>query len=80
MDRGLGDYAQLERLGKHANDQAKLYDIDREAQIQSLILMIPAWKEIKISTDPSKDRRTKKFHRHRGTPTKTRLVARQITR
>jgi hypothetical protein len=30
LDTDRGDYTRLERLRKHANDQAKLHDIDRE--------------------------------------------------
>jgi hypothetical protein len=31
LDTDGGDYARLERLRKHANDQAKLHDVDCEA-------------------------------------------------
>jgi hypothetical protein len=43
-NKGRGDYAQLERPRKQANDLAKFYDIRRETYIQILIVVIPAWK------------------------------------
>ena len=41
-----GEYARLERLRKEANDHAKFHNIGREIYIQSLIVTVPAWKEI----------------------------------
>jgi hypothetical protein len=39
-----GDYAQLERFRKQANDPARFHDIGSESYIQSLIFMVPTWE------------------------------------
>ncbi len=39
-----GDYTQPERLRKQADNKARFYDIRCEGYIQSLIVMVPAWK------------------------------------
>ena len=41
-----GDYARLERLRKQANDHSRFHDIGHEIYIQSLIVMVPAWKKL----------------------------------
>jgi hypothetical protein len=43
-DTDRDDNALLEWLGKHADDCAVLYNIDRKGQVQSLIVTIPTWK------------------------------------
>jgi len=37
-------YRQLERFRKQADYEAKLYNIDRKSQIQSLIAIVSAWQ------------------------------------
>ena len=39
-----GDYTQLERLRNQADDETRFYDIHREGYIQSLVVIVPAWK------------------------------------
>jgi hypothetical protein len=75
---GRGDYAQPERLRKQPNDQGRSHDIDRKRQIQSLIVMIPAWKYLAKATEGIRE--PENDHEHRGTPTKIRFEVRQITR
>jgi hypothetical protein len=69
----IGGHAQLERFRKQADDPTKFHEIDRELQIQGLIVVVPA---LKISAPVT---RTENDHEHRGTPTKIRFVTRQVS-
>ena len=40
----IGGHAQLERFRKQADDPTKFHEIDRELQIQGLIVVVPALK------------------------------------
>ena len=40
------DRARFERLREQSNDHARFHDICRESYIQSLIVMVPAWRQI----------------------------------
>ena len=73
-----GDYARLERLRKQANDHSRFHDIGHEIYIQSLIVMVPAWK--KLAQAAKKIKKMENYYEHRGTPTKIRFVVRQSTR
>jgi hypothetical protein len=67
------------RLRKQPNDHGRFHDIDRKGQIQSLVVLVPAWK--KNSAKATKGiQELENDHEHRGTPTKIRFVVRQITR